>query len=183
MRIDHQRIPGLMELRPNVNRDERGSFVKTFSEQEFRKAGLEARFVEEYSSRSIRGVIRGLHFQIPPHDHAKVVFCLWGRVLDAVVDLRMGSPTYAGFATLELDEARSNGLYIPRGLAHGFYVLSSEAVLMYGTTTLHAPEFDKGIRWDSAGIPWPTANPVLSARDRSLPPMNKFQSPFLFQDV
>ena len=182
MRIHKRNIPGLIELRPKVYRDERGSFVKTFNEREFQEAGLDTKFVEEYFSRSKAGVIRGLHFQVPPHDHAKMVFCLWGRVLDAVVDLRIGSPTYGGFVTLELGEASANGLYIPRGLAHGFCVLSPEAVLMYATTTLHAPGFDKGIRWDSAGIPWPAADPVLSARDRSLPPLEDFQSPFLFRN-
>jgi dTDP-4-dehydrorhamnose 3,5-epimerase len=167
-----------VELRPYVRGDERGSFTKVFQESVLADLGLPTVIREQYHSSSIHGVVRGLHFQVPPHDHAKYVFCLAGQVIDVAVDLRPESPTYGRHVTFELDAARGNGVFLPRGFAHGFAVVSEEAILLYMQTSEYAPDHDAGIRWDSAGIDWPIADPILSARDAGLPPLSDFVSPF-----
>lgn len=174
-------LPGCLELRSRVFTDPRGRFVKTLHAGLFAARGLATDFVEQYYSVSARGVVRGLHLQLPPHDHAKLVYCPVGVVLDAVVDLRRGSPTFGRHALLELSAERGNAVYVPRGLAHGFLALSDDALMIYNTTSVHAPEHDGGIRWDSAGIPWPLERePVLSERDARLPALADFVTPFAF---
>ena len=137
-------------------------------------------FAEEYYSLSHHGVLRGLHFQTPPMDHAKLVYCADGEVLDAVVDLRRGSPTYGEYQTFIMSSEAGNILYIPSGFAHGFYVTGPSALMIYKVTAVYVAENDSGIRWNSTGIPWPDENPVLSGRDRTLPPLADFSSPFDF---
>jgi dTDP-4-dehydrorhamnose 3,5-epimerase len=144
--------------------------------------GLETGFAEAYSSLSHERVLRGLHFQNPPHDYAKLVTCLVGRVFDVALDLRRGSPKYGGHATFELSGEKGNVLYIPRGLAHGFYVEEGPATMMYMVTTRHAPEADAGIAWDSAGISWPEGDPVISDRDGGFHRLEDFDSPFVYED-
>jgi dTDP-4-dehydrorhamnose 3,5-epimerase len=180
LRAEPASLSGCFELFPAVHRDARGLFVKTFHEQTYAAAGLATRFVEEYYSVSKRRVLRGLHFQVPPHGHEKLVYCTQGDVLDVVVDLRVGSPTFSRHQTFRLGARRRNILYIPVGLAHGFYVLSASATLVYKTTRVHSEDHDRGVRWDSAGIPWSDPDPIVSDRDRSLPPLAEFQSPFRY---
>jgi dTDP-4-dehydrorhamnose 3,5-epimerase len=180
MKIQPTSIPGVLEITPFVAHDARGVFVKSFQEERFAAHGLATRFAEEYYTESCRRVLRGLHFQTPPHDHAKVVSCVYGKVLDAVVDLRVGSPTYGRCAVFKLTSDRPSLIYIPPGLAHGFYVRSERAVLLYKVTTGHAKEHDSGILWNSAGIPWPDPEPILSERDRRFAPLAAFSSPFRF---
>jgi dTDP-4-dehydrorhamnose 3,5-epimerase len=172
-------LPGCHEILPTVARDRRGSFVKTFHREAFAAAGLAHDFAEEYYSVSRQGVLRGLHFQVPPRDHAKLVYCVAGSVLDALLDLRRGSPTYGEHRLVTLSSRRRNLVYVAPGLAHGFYVTSRSATLVYKTTTVHAPDCDRGVRWDSAGIPWPDREPVLSDRDRGFPALADFDSPFV----
>ncbi len=174
-------LRGCLEIRPRLLDDERGRFVKVFHQAAFASAGLATEFVEEYYSVSRRGVIRGLHFQHPPRDHAKLVYCVAGRVQDAVVDLRVGSPTEGRHALVELSAETGNMVYIPSGLAHGFCVLSDSATLVYKVTSVHSPEHDAGIRWDSAGIPWAVTAPILSERDRQHPGLAGFASPFSYR--
>ncbi len=183
MEIRPTHIPGCLELLPKIFQDERGSFVKTFHAGLFREQGLTTDFAEEYYSWSKRGVLRGLHFQIPPQDHIKLVYCLSGAVLDVVLDVRKGSPTYGNYAQVELSAEKANMLYIPSGLAHGFYVTADHAIMQYKVTTVYSPEHDAGIRWDSAGIPWPDANPVVSKRDTDFPTLTAFKTPFIFRRV
>jgi dTDP-4-dehydrorhamnose 3,5-epimerase len=181
MRVEPTAIPGCYQLFPLVSKDSRGSFVKTFRKDVFAKHGLVTEFSEEYYSISRKGVLRGMHFQTPPHDHFKVVYCLSGLVLDAIVDLRVGSPAYRQSETLALSAELGNMLYIAPGIAHGFYTLSDEAILQYKVTTAYAPKHDGGIKWDSAGIAWPDASPILSVRDHGFPGLVDFLSPFQFQ--
>ena len=115
-----QHIPGLVKIIPDVYRDARGALIKTLHQEHYEKAGLNWCFAEEYHSASVKGVLRGLHFQVPPHDHVKIVYCVQGEVLDAVVDLRKGSPTFRRCALFPLSAAVGMVIYIPRGLAHGF---------------------------------------------------------------
>ncbi|KIE43356.1 dTDP-4-dehydrorhamnose 3,5-epimerase [Geobacter anodireducens] len=175
-------IPGCVEITPRILRDERGTFVKTFHREMFAMQGLNTAWAEEYYSVSHRGVLRGLHFQLPPHDHDKLVYCTRGSVLDAALDLRRGSPTYGGHVLLELSATAGNMLYLPRGLAHGFYVQSESATLVYKVTSVYAPQHDAGILWNSAGIPWPDNAPTLSPRDAGFGSFNGFASPFEYQD-
>lgn len=170
-------IPGCYELLPTVRKDRRGAFVKIFHAPEFRKLGLGTEFNESYYSVSKKGVLRGLHFQAPPHAHAKLVCCPEGEVLDAVLDLRRGSKTFGRHITLKLSASKGNLLYIPEGCAHGFYAQKS-SLMLYFTSTVHAPAHDKGLRWDSAGIKWPCKRPILSPRDAAFPAFADFSSPF-----
>lgn len=176
MHIQETTIPGCFEITPPVFTDERGSFVKTFHHDMFHQHGLETDWREEYYSVSRKGVLRGLHFQLPPHDHAKLVYCPAGRVLDAVVDLRRNSPTYGQHLLTELCAEKANMLYIPKGLAHGFYALSESATMMYKVSSVYAPSHDAGILWSSLGIPWPDMLPTVSERDSRFPMFSAFDS-------
>lgn len=178
--IKQTKIPGCFELFPEILRDERGFFVKTFHEDMFRKNGLRAHFSEEYFTFSHRGVLRGLHFQMPPMDHVKLVCCVYGKVFDAVVDLRANSPNFGDFETFELSADKSNMIYIPEGLAHGFYVRSETAIMSYKVTTVYSPQHDAGLLWNSVNIPWPCDNPVISDRDSELTCIKYFNSPFVY---
>lgn len=180
MELTQTPIPGCFELHPRICRDDRGTFVKTFHQDLFADYGLNREFAEEYYSYSCHGVLRGLHFQLPPADHIKVVYCVSGEVLDVVVDLRVGSPTYGSFAQYVLSAGNGNMLYIPAGLAHGYYVSGDHAVMMYKVATTYSPEHDTGILWNSAGIPWPDPAPILSGRDSGFVPLAAFNSPFVY---
>lgn len=170
-------LPGCVALQPRVLADARGRFVKTFHAEAFRALGLETAFVEQYYSHSQAGVVRGMHFQRPPAQHAKLVYCTAGEVFDVVLDLRVGSPTYGQAATFTLSAEQGNALYIPAGLAHGFCALV-EATLVYNVTSVYAPEQDDGVRWDSIGVDWPVAAPLVSPRDALFPALADFASPF-----
>ncbi len=171
-------ISGCVELFPDVYQDQRGFFVKTFHTAQFSELGLQTKWAEEYYSHSRKGVLRGLHFQLPPHDHEKLVYCVAGKVLDVAVDLRVGSPTYGQCAWFALNSETANMVYIPRGLAHGFYTLSDTATMMYKVSTVYAPDHDSGILWSSVDAPWTDTSPILSQRDSEFPSFSSFVSPF-----
>lgn len=173
-------LSGCLELIPEVKSDSRGQFFKTFHSDVFAGHGLENRFLEEYFSWSKAGVIRGMHFQTPPHEHTKIVSCLFGSVTDVVVDLRKGSPTFGKAIQLTLSAKQANMLYIPVGFAHGFGVLEGEALMHYKVSSLYAPENDAGIRWDSLGIDWGIKNPILSERDQGFKSLEIYDSPFRY---
>jgi dTDP-4-dehydrorhamnose 3,5-epimerase len=173
-------IPGCYLVKPRVLGDVRGTFVKTFHEPEFQKLGLRSDWREEYHSFSRRDVIRGMHFQLPPADHAKLVYCIAGTVLDVILDLRQGSPTYGQHRSIELDAAEGTGIYVPTGCAHGFLSMSDTSIMYYKVTSVHSPEHDAGIAWDSFGFAWPVGDPVMSERDRRHPALADFVSPFSF---
>jgi dTDP-4-dehydrorhamnose 3,5-epimerase len=181
MKIIPTSINGCFEILPRVIEDVRGRFVKTFHQDIFDEYGLATNFIEQYYSVSHKGVLRGLHFQTPPHDHAKLVYCLTGKVLDVIVDLRVGSPTFGKFELIELDSASAKMLYISTGMAHGFYALEDDTIMQYHVTSVYAPAKDTGIRWDSAGIPWPAMTPILSERDAKFALFADFASPFLYE--
>lgn len=180
IKINETSIPGCFELIPNVFKDERGIFIKTFHEDVFAENGLNIHYAEEYYSFSYRGVLRGLHFQTPPFDHFKLVYCSQGEVMDAVVDLRIGSPTYGKYQTFMVSAEKGNMIYIPPGLAHGFLVVSHSAIMMYKVSTVYVKESDTGILWNSIGIPWPEEKPIISVRDSNFLPFSDFKSPFFF---
>jgi dTDP-4-dehydrorhamnose 3,5-epimerase len=180
MKISETKIPGCYKITPTIFKDERGSFIKTLHQDIFEEHQLITHFVEEYYSVSKHNVLRGLHFQLPPKDHIKMVYCTQGEVIDTVVDLRIGSPTYGKVELFYLNAENAEIIYIPSGLAHGFYVTSETATMMYKVSTVYSPQEDTGILWNSVGISWPSDRPVMSQRDRSFTPFDNFQSPFTY---
>lgn len=178
--IKESRIKDLFEITPRILSDVRGAFIKTYHKEFFKEKGLEFDFAEQYFSTSKKGVIRGMHFQLPPHAHAKLVYCITGSVLDVLVDLRKGSLTYGQYDCFKLTANRHNILYIPVGLAHGFRALSDDAIMLYNVSTTYHKEVDTGIRWDSFGFDWKIENPVLSGRDLSFHSLQEFESPFVY---
>jgi dTDP-4-dehydrorhamnose 3,5-epimerase len=171
-------LDGCFEIRPRIFQDDRGKLVKTFHHDTFESLGLRTDFKEEYYSLSSKRVLRGLHFQIPPHDHVKCVTCLEGAIFDVALDLRKDSPTYLKHYSLELNSDLGNMLYIPSGFAHGFYVMSEQALFLNRTTSVFNAESDAGVRWDSCGIEWPDPAPVLSEKDQQMIELKDFKSPF-----
>jgi dTDP-4-dehydrorhamnose 3,5-epimerase len=171
-------ITGCFEIRPRILNDDRGSFVKTFHYDAFKALGIQTEFKEEYYSKSKKNVIRGLHFQQPPFDHEKLVYCTAGEVLDVAVDLRRDSKTYGRYVTFNIDAVKGAMVYLPKGIAHGFVVLSEEATMMYKVSTVYAPESDSGILWSSIDFMWPVETPIVSMRDSSFAPLHQFDSPF-----
>ena len=174
-------IPGCLEIQTLLREDARGNFVKVFHADAFRELGLETTFREEFYTTSKRGVMRGLHFQVPPCDHVKLVYCTEGSVFDVALDIRRGSPHFGRFAAFELSAAKGNAVYLDKGFAHGFLVTSASATLVYKLSSVHSPAHDQGILWNSAGIPWPGDAPVMSARDRALPAFADFDTPFRYE--
>lgn len=171
-------LPGLKIIEPRLFADTRGSFVKTFHESLYRDLGIEFELREEFFSVSRKDVLRGMHFQTPPHAHDKLVYCSHGAVLDVVVDLRRHSPTYGQYTSVELSAENRLLFFIPTGFAHGFVSLRDDSCMIYKTNAVYAPENDTGIRWDSFGFAWPVSEVVVSERDRGLPALG--DSPAFF---
>lgn len=180
MDIEPTEIPGCYLLQARVLGDARGTFVKTFHTPRFEELGLRTDWREEYFSTSTKGVVRGMHFQLPPADHAKMVFCLSGEVLDVVLDLRRGSPAFGKAQGFTLSAENGRGLYLPTGCAHGFLSISDASGMYYKVTSVHSPEHDAGVAWNSFGFDWPIDVPVLSDRDGRHPALNQFDTPFKF---
>jgi len=171
-------LEGLFELHCKFARDERGTFLKNFRHSQFRELGLETSFPEEFVTTSQKGVLRGFHFQTPPHDHVKVVSCLAGSIRDVVVDLRRSSPTFGHHEVFELSPDQGRSIYIPKGFAHAFLALEDQTVVHYQVSTEHYPLHDAGIKWDSVGVEWLVKDPMISARDLKFPAFREFDSPF-----
>ena len=158
--------------------DERGLFVKTFHDSTLKSAGIDFELKESYFSVSNKDVIRGLHFQTPPAQHAKIVFCPAGAILDLILDLRRGSPTYGQFHTEILSAENHRAFYIPEGFAHGFKSLTEGAITYYLVSSEYHKDSDSGIRWDSIGFDWQCPAPIMSVRDLSFGKLSDFDSPF-----
>lgn len=172
----------LMVLVPKKYEDRRGGFIKLFHAAIYEEFGLPSQFREAFYSNSRAGVIRGLHFQRPPSDHGKLVTCLNGSVLDVVVDLRFGSPTYLCAESFRLSSEICNLVYIPPGFAHGFYCDAGDATMLYMTTCEHDPELDDGVLWSSIDFEWPSTNPIISDRDSDFTAIDEFITPFTYEN-
>lgn len=163
-------IPEVILLEPKVFGDARGFFFESFNQESFRQAtGLDVQFVQDNHSRSAKGVLRGLHYQLPPKAQGKLVRVVRGAVFDVAVDLRGNSSTFGQWVGMELSEDKNNQMWIPPGFAHGFIVLSESADFLYKTTDYYAPELERCIIWNdpAIGIKWPIdVEPVLSAKDK-----------------
>lgn len=158
MKVIKTEIEGLLILEPKVFGDTRGFFYESFNQQVFQAAtGLDIQFVQDNHSLSCKGVLRGLHYQLPPYSQGKLVRCVSGMVFDVAVDIRLGSTTFGKWVGIELSETNFRQFWIPPGFAHGFLTLSEKAEFLYKTTAYYAPTHDRSIRWNdsSIGIVWP----------------------------
>ena len=184
MNIIQTFIPGVVIIEPRLFKDDRGYFFESFSERDFNTQVREVKFVQDNESMSSYGVMRGLHFQRPPYTQSKLVRCVKGAVLDVAVDIRKGSPTYGQHVAVELTEENHRQFFVPRGVAHGFAVLSETAIFQYKCDNFYHPEADGGISIldDSLGIDWhiPTDHAILSEKDTKHPLLKDFDSPFDF---
>ncbi len=183
MEIKKTEIEGVLIVEPKVWGDDRGYFFESFNAREFaEKTGLNITFVQDNESKSRYGVLRGLHFQLPPYTQSKLVRVVKGRVLDIAVDIRKGSPTYGKWVSCELTEDNHRQFFVPKGMAHGFCVLSEEAVFQYKCDDFYHPEAEGGIAWDDPDIavqwPIPAEDISLSERDKHHPSFKEFISPF-----
>lgn len=158
--------------------DDRGLFVKTFHRSSLQAAGISFELRESYFSISKKGVIRGMHFQLPPYQHSKIVFCPVGAILDVLLDLRKGSPTYGQYCARELSAENHQAFFIPEGFAHGFKALTEGAMTYYLVSSEYDRDSDTGVRWDSFGFDWAEAQAVISQRDEQFLPLSTLDSPF-----
>ncbi len=167
----HEIISDLILITPRVFRDDRGYFMESFQKQAWEEGGISCDFVQDNQSFSSRNVLRGLHFQKAPYAQDKLVRVITGEILDLAVDIRPDSPTFLRWASFRLDDSRAEQLFIPKGFAHGFRVLSDSAIVAYKTSAPYAPDCDGGIRWDDPqlAINWGSTSPVLSPKDAALP--------------
>jgi dTDP-4-dehydrorhamnose 3,5-epimerase len=165
-------LPDILVVEPRVFRDDRGFFVETYHAPRYRAAGIDVAFVQDNHSRSTRGTLRGLHWQVAPHAQAKLIRVLAGEILDVAVDIREESPTCGRWTAVTLSADNFRQLFIPVGFAHGFLVLSDVADVEYKCSDVYDPASERGIMWNdpTLGIVWPTADPILSARDQAHPP-------------
>lgn len=182
MNVIQTEIPGVVIIEPRVFGDSRGYFFESFSERNFKEQVADVNFVQDNQSKSCYGVVRGLHFQKPPHTQAKLVRVVKGRVLDVAVDLRKGSPTYGKHVAVELTEDNHRQFFVPRGFAHGFAVLSDEAIFQYKCDNYYAPQSEGAVAWDDPdlGIDWglPLDKAILSEKDLKHPRLKDIESPF-----
>ena len=164
-------IPDLVLITPKIFKDERGFFLESYKESEFKRYGLDLEFKQENLSMSKKGVFRGLHYQLAPKSQGKLVRCVKGSILDIVVDIRKNSPYYAKYVSSELSAENKHMLWVPPGFAHGFLALEDDTVVLYKTDEEYSPDDDKAIAWNDPdiNIKWPIGNPKLSEKDAKAP--------------
>lgn len=180
MEIIETKIKDLLIIKPRVFADARGYFFESYNESVFKQYGIVANFVQDNQSLSSTGVLRGLHFQAPPHDQGKLVRVITGAVLDVAVDIRKNSPTYGQHVTIELTEENKTMFYIPSGFAHGFLTLRDNTIFSYKCTNVYNKPSEGCVLWNDSdlGINWNVSNPILSEKDLVGTPFKEFNSPF-----
>ena len=182
MKYTNTNIEGLINIEPKIFGDQRGYFLETYNQETFQETFGSVTFVQDNESKSSKGVLRGLHFQKPPFEQAKLVRCIEGEVLDVAVDIRRKSPTYGEHFSIILSGKNKRQLFIPRGFAHGFVVLSETATFAYKVDNSYSPEHEDGIMWNdpSLDIDWEidTQNVKLSDKDKNLSSFMNFETPF-----
>jgi dTDP-4-dehydrorhamnose 3,5-epimerase len=169
-------LPGLKLIEPVVHRDDRGYFLETFRAADYASAGIEVSWVQENHARSLRGTLRGMHFQERP-GQAKLVRVAHGRILDVVIDIRRSSPTFGDWQAFELDDDRNHQLFVPIGFAHGYCVTSATADVVYKVGSYYDQTQERGIAWDDPmlQIPWPVTEPIVSTRDQRNPTLREIR--------
>lgn len=178
MEIISTKIDGIYIIKNRVITDKRGIFYKTYNKDIFKENNLCTKFRESYYSISKKNVIRGMHFQMPPFDHEKLVYVPKGRIIDVVLDMRKRSKTFSEYINVELSEANRLSIYIPRGCAHGFKSVEDNTITVYNVATGYNSDYDTGIRWDSFGMDWQVENPIISDRDNSFRCFSEYNNPF-----
>jgi len=178
MKFYRTQIPDVVVVEPKIFADERGYFTETFRKDLFEEfVGYRVDFCQDNESRSVRGVLRGLHYQLPPFTQSKLVRVIEGSVIDVAVDIRRGSPTFGRYVAVELDATTKRELFVPRGFAHAFVVTSESAIFSYKVDSYYSPQHDRGIRFDDPqiGIEWPLPADelILSVKDRNLPTLDE----------
>jgi dTDP-4-dehydrorhamnose 3,5-epimerase len=170
-------LPDLVVVNIDYSRDERGFFIESWNKRDFAAAGLPQEFVQDSHSRSGAKVLRGLHYQDMRAPMAKLVRCTIGRILDVAVDLRMSSPTFGKWFSIELSADNQTQLFVPAGFAHGFATLSDVCEVQYKQTDFYQPEYEGGIAWNDpdVGVQWPFKDPVLSRRDQNQPTLKQYR--------
>jgi dTDP-4-dehydrorhamnose 3,5-epimerase len=173
-------IPDVILVRPKVFGDDRGFFMETYKASEFKENGIDYDFVQDNHSRSQKGVLRGLHYQLKPMEQGKLVRCVRGRIWDVAVDIRKGSPWYGRWVAVELSEENKLMLWVPPGFAHGFVALEDNTEVIYKVTNEYAPELGRGILWNDPdlGIEWPIKKPILSEKDKNQPLFKEAENNF-----
>ena len=168
-------IDEVVLIKPKVLEDKRGFFMESYKKSDFVKNGIDVEFVQDNHSKSLKRVLRGLHYQARPKAQAKLIRCIRGKIYDVVVDLRKESKTFGKWLKVELSEENAHMLYIPEGFAHGFVVLSDEAELLYKTNTEYSAEHDRGLLYndEEIGIDWGVEFPILSDKDKIQPKLSK----------
>jgi dTDP-4-dehydrorhamnose 3,5-epimerase len=182
----HEEIPDIVIVRPRSFGDGRGWFRETYRRRDFERHGIAVDFRQDNHARShVRGVLRGLHYQLHPQAQGKLIRCCAGSIWDVAVDIRQGSPTYRQWMGMELSAESGDLLWIPEGFAHGYCTLSDTADVLYKTTAEYSPAHERGIRWDdpALAIRWPVENPSLSPRDAAAPPLSEVENNFVWQDA
>jgi dTDP-4-dehydrorhamnose 3,5-epimerase len=169
--FEHLRIGGLILVKPRVFPDERGFFLETYKKSEFAANGIEGEFIQDNHSLSSKGILRGLHYQMPPYTQGKLVSVIGGRIWDVAVDMRRGSPTFGKWEGVELSDDNKHMFWIPPGFAHGFVTLSESVHLLYKCTAEYDKASERGMRWDDpdVAVAWPLRDVSVSARDAALP--------------
>lgn len=167
MKFTQSKILGCQIIETEIIKDNRGVFIKNFNKEIFSKNNITVDFEESYFSHSKKGVIRGMHFQTPPHEISKLIFCSAGEVLDVFLDIRPDSKTFGEFEKINISSENGIHVYLPKGIAHGFQVLSDFATLHYLQSDVYNKLSDSGILWDSFGMDWPILEPIISERDKN----------------
>ncbi len=187
MHVESTALPGVLIITPRVFADSRGFFFESYHLEKYRAHGIESVFVQDNHSMSVRGTVRGLHFQLPPAAQAKLVRAVRGTIWDVAVDIRRGSPTFGQWVGAELSAENHRQIYIPVGFAHGFCVLSDEAEVLYKASHFYDPTRERSIAWNDPdlGITWPVAEPLLSPRDRAAGSLADYlaDTPFVYGKV
>ncbi len=180
MEIIETKIKDLLVIKPDVFHDERGYFFESYNKARFAQHGLDMNFVQDNESQSMKGVLRGLHFQKPPFAQGKLVRVVKGAVMDVAVDLRKGSPTYGQWESVVLTGGNKLMFWIPEGFAHGFVCLENHSVLTYKCTNVYNKASEGSLRWDDPdlGVFWDIENPILSEKDMTAPMFRDFVTPF-----
>lgn len=181
MKLTKTKLDGVFIIETESFRDNRGVFVKSFNAEIFKALGLATNFKENFYSISKKGVIRGMHVQLPPKDHSKLVFVSKGSIIDVVLDIRNGSPTYGKYSAIKLSAKNNKMVYMPPGCAHGFISLEDDSCTVYLQTSTHSKKHDTGIKYDSFGMKWNTKKPIISKRDSEFVGFKKFLSPFKYE--
>ena len=179
MKLIKTKIKGAFIVLDQFKEDSRGAFCKFYNDEKFKLKNLNFQSKEIYYNISNKNVIRGMHFQIPPYDHSKLIKCIYGEILDVILDIRKESSTYLKYDTINLKENDGKSIYLPSGVAHGFLSLKEKTMVLYNVSSIYSPDHDKGILWNSFGLKWPCSSPIISKRDQNFERINLFKTPFL----